>query len=100
MRKSRAEQDCPRPIKTSLLPSPEQRNPTPLPVLDFASPFRFPPAGTEGIVVIRPHRPVLSAIKATLQSVLAELTSKPLAGVLWIVEPGRIRVYDPHDEPT
>jgi hypothetical protein len=67
--------------------------------LDFASPFRFPPEGTEGIVVIRPPRPVLPAIKATLVSVLADLTSKPLKGLLWIVEPGRIRVYDPHDEP-
>jgi predicted nuclease of predicted toxin-antitoxin system len=66
--------------------------------LDFASPFRFPPQGTEGIVVIRPPRPVLPAIKATLESVLAELTSQPLTGVLWIVEPGRIRVYDPHHE--
>lgn len=26
------------------------------------------------------------------------LPSKPLTGVLWIVEPGRIRVYDPHEE--
>jgi predicted nuclease of predicted toxin-antitoxin system len=66
--------------------------------LDFASPFRFPPQGTEGIVVIRPPRPVLPAIKATLESVLSELTSRPLTGVLWIVEPGRIRVYDPHAE--
>ncbi len=66
--------------------------------LDFASPFRFPPEGNEGIVAIRPPRPVLPAIKATLQSVLAELTSKPLTGMLWIVEPGRIRVYDPHEE--
>ncbi|MHB8901754.1 MAG: DUF5615 family PIN-like protein [Thermoguttaceae bacterium] len=65
---------------------------------DFASPFRFPPEGTEGIVVIRPPRPVLTAIRATLESVLSELTSKPLTGVLWIVEPGRIRVYDPHEE--
>ena len=56
--------------------------------LDFASPFRFPPDGTEGIIVIRPPRPVLPAIRATLESVLAELTSKRLTGVLWIVEPG------------
>jgi predicted nuclease of predicted toxin-antitoxin system len=66
--------------------------------LDFANPFRFPPEGTEGIVVIRPARPILTAIRATLESVLTELRSKPLTGVLWIVEPGRIRVYDPHDE--
>lgn len=67
--------------------------------LDFASPLRLPPQGTAGIVVIRPLHPVLPAIRATLESVLAELTSKPLTGLLWIVEPGRIRVYDPHDEP-
>ncbi len=66
--------------------------------LDFASPFRFPPEGTEGIIVSRPPRPILPAIKATLESVLVELTSRPLTGMLWIVEPGRIRVYDPHDE--
>jgi hypothetical protein len=52
--------------------------------LDFASPFRFPPEGTEGIVVIRPPRPVLPAIRATLLSVLAELTSRRLTGMLWI----------------
>ncbi len=66
--------------------------------LDFANPFRFPPEGTEGIVVIRPPRPVLPAIRATLESVLDLLVAKSLAGVLWIVEPGRIRVYDPHEE--
>jgi len=39
--------------------------------MDFANPFRFPPAQTEGIVVIRPPRPVLQAIRATLESVMA-----------------------------
>ncbi|MDD4269273.1 MAG: hypothetical protein PHO07_13185 [Pirellulales bacterium] len=48
--------------------------------------------------MIRPPRAVLPAIEATLESVLTELTSKPLTGVLWIVEPGRIGVYDPHEE--
>ncbi len=66
--------------------------------LDFANPFRFPPEPTEGIVVVRPPRPVLPAIRATLVSVLDELRSRPLTGVLWIVEPGRIRVYDPHGD--
>jgi predicted nuclease of predicted toxin-antitoxin system len=49
--------------------------------LDFASPFRFPPEGTEGIVVIRPPRAILPVIKATLESVLAELTGPTRAGV-------------------
>jgi predicted nuclease of predicted toxin-antitoxin system len=63
--------------------------------LDFANPFRFPPEPTEGIVMVRRPRPVLPAIRATVVSVLDELRSRPLTSVLRIVEPGRIRVYDP-----
>jgi predicted nuclease of predicted toxin-antitoxin system len=66
--------------------------------LDFSNPFRFPPGGTEGIIVVRPPRPVLSAIRATLLSILPQLKTLPLKGMLWIVEPGRIRFHDP-DEP-
>ena len=65
--------------------------------LDFANPFRFPPTPTEGIVVLRPPRASLPFIKSTLVSVLPELKSRPLKGVLWIVEPGRIRVHDPNE---
>jgi predicted nuclease of predicted toxin-antitoxin system len=63
--------------------------------IDFANPFRFPPEPTKGIVVVRPPKPVLTAIRATLLSVLPQLR----ADALWIVEPGRIRVYDPDDTP-
>jgi hypothetical protein len=66
--------------------------------LDFSNPFRFPPGDTEGILVVRPPRAVLSAIRATLASILPQLKTLTLAGTLWIVEPGRIRIYDPHDE--
>lgn len=68
--------------------------------LDFSNPFRFPPSGTAGIVVIRPPRPVLPAIQATLTSVLTVLKAQSLKGALWIVEPGRIRIYDPNDRET
>ena len=64
--------------------------------LDFSSPIRFPPAETAGIVVVRPRRPVLPLIRATLAAAIPGLTSHSLEGRLWIVEPGRIRVYDPH----
>ena len=60
--------------------------------LDFSNPFRFPPAETRGIVVVRPPRPTLRAIEATLAAALTELLAQPLAGKLWIVEPGRIRL--------
>lgn len=66
--------------------------------LHFSNPLRFPPAATRGIIVLRPPRPVLPMIRATLTSVLSDLTARPLEGRLWIVEPGRIRVYDPRRE--
>ncbi len=66
--------------------------------LDFSNPLRFPPDATEGIIVIRPPRPILTAVRATLLSVLPQLGGLPLKGRLWIVEPGRIRVHDPGDE--
>ena len=66
--------------------------------LDFTNPLRFPPLPTEGIVVIRPHRPLLALIRATLAAALTQLKRGPLKGRLWIVEPGRIRVYRPGEE--
>jgi predicted nuclease of predicted toxin-antitoxin system len=66
--------------------------------LDFSNPFRFPPATTEGIIVIRPPRPTLPRIHATLAAALPSLLRQPLQGKLWIVEPGRIRVYDPEED--
>jgi|SRR3990170_4612260 len=66
--------------------------------LDFSNPFRFPPAQTEGIVVVRPPRAVLPLIRATLASALADLKARPLRGLLLIVEPGRIRMYNPQEE--
>ena len=66
--------------------------------LDFSNPFRFPPESTEGIIVVRPSRAILSLIRATVLSILPQLASASLVGTLWIVEPGRIRVYQPGDE--
>ena len=65
--------------------------------LDFSNPFRFPPEPTEGVVVVRPPRPVLPLIRATLLTVLPELLSRSLKGKLWIAEPRRIRLYDPDE---
>jgi predicted nuclease of predicted toxin-antitoxin system len=65
---------------------------------DFSNPFRFPPENTEGIIVLRVPQPILPVVRATLASVLPLLKTQPIKGKLWIVEPGRIRVYDPTDE--
>ncbi|HID74963.1 MAG TPA: hypothetical protein EYP56_03095 [Planctomycetaceae bacterium] len=66
--------------------------------LDFFNPFRFPPAPTEGIVVVRPPRPVLPVIRTVLLSVLPEFKRASLKGQLWIAEPGRVRVYKPGED--
>ena len=63
--------------------------------LDFANPLRFPPAATEGIAVLRPQRAVLPAIRQTLAAAQSRLKDETIKGSLWIVEPGRIRVYRP-----
>ena len=68
--------------------------------LDFSNPLHFPPADTEGIVVVRPLRAIMPLIRATLWSVLPQLKTSSMKGKLWIVEPGRIREYDPNDTST
>jgi predicted nuclease of predicted toxin-antitoxin system len=67
--------------------------------LDFSNPFRFPPAPAEGIIVVRPPRPVLSMIRAVLTGGLPRIKEGFRKGQLWIVEPERVRIYDPSD-PT
>jgi predicted nuclease of predicted toxin-antitoxin system len=63
--------------------------------LDFANPFRFPPEGTEGIVVLRPARPTVPQVAALLQRAFPLLEGQDLRGRLWIAEPSRVRVYHP-----
>lgn len=65
--------------------------------LDFANSLRYPPEPTEGIVVVRVPRPLLSVIRMTLLSAVPELKSGSPKGALWIVEPGRIRVHEPRE---
>jgi predicted nuclease of predicted toxin-antitoxin system len=50
--------------------------------LDFSNPFRFPPDDTEGIIVVRPPRPILPAIRSILVNVLPQLKTQPLKGML------------------
>ncbi len=62
--------------------------------LDFSNPLRYPPEPTEGIIILRVPRPLLSLIRTTLLEAVPALKSGPLKGALWIVEPGRIRVHE------
>jgi predicted nuclease of predicted toxin-antitoxin system len=66
--------------------------------LDFANPFRFPPTPASGIMVLRPQNANLAQVRSLLFNALARLTEESIKGQLWIVEPGRVRVYLPDND--
>jgi len=62
--------------------------------LDFADVTRFPPAQTNGIVVIRvPRNPSLSLLEQLVRQLLQAITQMSVEKKLWIVEIGRIRIH-------
>lgn len=62
--------------------------------LDFADVTRFPPAQTNGIVVIRvPRNPSLSLLELLVRQLLQAITQMSVEKKLWIVEIGRIRIH-------
>ena len=64
--------------------------------LDFANPFRFDPAPTAGIAVIRvPTMPGLRDLEDGVRRLVAELEERPVEGRLWIVGRERVREYVP-----
>ena len=63
--------------------------------LDFADVVRFPPHKTAGIaVVLLPKGASLSLLERFVSGFLDMLDAGPIAGRLWIVEAGRIRVHE------
>jgi predicted nuclease of predicted toxin-antitoxin system len=63
--------------------------------LDFADVLRFPPHDTPGMAVLRlPRATSLSLLTGLVRSLLAALRTASIAGQLWVVEVGRIRVYE------
>ena len=66
--------------------------------LDFCSVVRFPPADGAGIAVLRlPAGFTLGLLQHLVRQLLSEVAHTPIAGRLWVVEPGRIRVHDTDD---
>ena len=61
--------------------------------LDFADPIRFPPAGTAGTIILRARRPSAAEIDVLLDEAMERLRSDSVQGCIWIVEPGRVRIY-------
>ena len=60
--------------------------------LDFADIRAYPPADYAGIIVLRLHHLDKLRILAVLQRLLGVLGQEPLAGKLWIVEEGSMRI--------
>ena len=62
--------------------------------VDFANPLVVPPADYAGIAVIRlPKRPTAADLQAGLETLVRALNVESLAGRLWIVERGRVRIH-------
>ena len=66
--------------------------------LDFANPLAYPPAGTPGIIVLRPPKALLPLVRRLIQQVLDYVEKETVESRLWIAEVGRIRIYDPAEE--
>lgn len=64
--------------------------------LDFANPFVFPPWEYRGIAVLRlPRNPAAADIARAVSVLITTLATEKLDGKLWIVEPTRVRLYQP-----
>jgi predicted nuclease of predicted toxin-antitoxin system len=62
--------------------------------LDFANPLRFQPSRYPGIAVLRlPSKPSAADLTRVAHVLGAALKRDSITGKLWIVEPGRVRVY-------
>lgn len=62
--------------------------------LDFADVLRFPPHEGAGIAVLRPpHTASRTLLMRLMNDLLITLRKESIAGRLWVVEPGRVRVY-------
>lgn len=62
--------------------------------LDFSDVVHFPPELCGGIIVIRsPQNPSRALLENLVRTLLKAMSTEPLIGRLWIVEPGRIRLH-------
>jgi predicted nuclease of predicted toxin-antitoxin system len=68
--------------------------------LDFANPLHYRPIEYAGIAVLRlPKKATAEDLLQTIRTLAKGLEENPLAGKLWIVEKGRIRLYQRDDQP-
>jgi predicted nuclease of predicted toxin-antitoxin system len=62
--------------------------------LDFANPLVFKPSNYPGIAVLRlPSKPSHAHLADAARTLSAALAKENIEGKLWIIQPGRVRVY-------
>lgn len=61
--------------------------------LDFADVVRHPPAGTAGIVVLRPHDQSIGLVRQVVLMLARLLGQEEAHGRLWIVDESRLRIW-------
>lgn len=62
--------------------------------VDFSDPIRFPPSQTAGTIVLRPRVPSFAMIRLLLNEAMTFARDESPEGKIWIVEPGRVRVWE------
>jgi predicted nuclease of predicted toxin-antitoxin system len=68
--------------------------------LDFSDIRAFPPSDYAGIIVLRPAVQTIANVRRLVGQVIALLLTEPLAGHLWIVDEGQIRIRSgTHETP-
>lgn len=66
--------------------------------LDFANPLIFKPDEYAGIAGLRlPRRVCLEDLTKALQTLSAGLAREEISGRLWVIQKGKIRIYQPDD---
>jgi predicted nuclease of predicted toxin-antitoxin system len=62
--------------------------------LDFANPLLFLPSQYFGIAVLRlPNKPSAADLYRAIETLAAALAKDSIEGKLWIIEAGRVRIY-------
>lgn len=61
--------------------------------LDFADVIRHDPTGTPGVIVLRPHQPLLALILVVARAAATFLNDEEIDGRLWIIDEGRLRIW-------
>ncbi len=66
--------------------------------LEFGNPFLFKPSHYSGIAVLcLPKKPVPKDLYDCVQTLINEVKRSDIIGELWIVQRGRIRIYQEED---